>query len=68
MLGICISPTLRWIKQFSKIENKMKQAIWKLRKTSVTLGNAYLFYNMYLTIQVYFGCGIVKLIPQQKKF
>jgi len=27
MLGICISHTLRWIKQFSEMENKMKQAM-----------------------------------------
>ena len=49
------------------MQDKIKHAMYKLRNTPVSIGNSYLFYNMYLTTQVYFGCGIVKLLPQQER-
>ena len=48
------------------MEEKMRVAIWKLNRTPIVISNAYVFFNIYLTLQVYFGCGIVKLMLQQE--
>ena len=39
----------------------------KLKNMPILVVNSYVFYNMYLTKQVYFRCGIIKLIPQQEE-
>ena len=48
------------------MEEKMRVVIWKLDRTPIIISNAYVFFNMYLTSQVYFRYGIVKLMSQQK--
>ena len=65
-LGVHVSPSLQWIKHFAEMEEKMKRAMWKVKRTPMTIGNACVFYNVCLLMQVYFGCGIVKLMPQQE--
>jgi len=49
------------------MKDKLERAMYKLRDIPITVSNAYLFYNMYLTTQVYFGCGIVTISPKQEK-
>ena len=66
-LGVFVSPSMRWLSQCAAIEEKLKIAMWRLRQTPITIGNAYVFYNVYLITHVYFGCGIVNLLPQQEK-
>jgi len=63
-LGVQMSPSMKWICQFSMMKEKMEMAMWKLQNTPVTASNAYLFINMYLTTHVYFGCWIMKLLPK----
>ena len=62
-----MGPLLQWITQFKMIEEKLQIAMQKLKSTPVTVSNAYMFYNMYLLTQVYFGCGIVKFTPKQEQ-
>ena len=63
MIGL----SLQWVKQFTMMKDKLERAMYKLRDIPITVSNAYLFYNMYLTTQVYFGCGVVKISPKQEK-
>ena len=46
---------------------KLLGVICKLKNITIILSNAYVFYNMYLTKKVYFGCRIIKLLPQQEE-
>ena len=60
-LGTCIGPSLKWDKQFEKMREKMIVAIKKLKNTPMTVANTFIYYNMYLIKQVYFGSGILML-------
>lgn len=62
-----MNPELKWTKQFEVMKSKMYRAMSKLRSTSISVANAYIFFNMYLIIQVYFGCGIIILSPKQEE-
>ena len=66
-LGLFVNPTLKWIHQFEMMKDKMCEAMSKLRSTPLTIGNAYVFFNMCLVTQVFFGCGIISLISNQEK-
>ena len=67
MLGVHIGPSLKWEKQFKKIKEKMRIAMGKLKNTPMNIANRYIFYNMYLIKQVYFGCGVISLMPKQEE-
>ena len=45
----------------------MRMVIGKLSNTLMLVANAYIFYNMYLIKQVYFGYGVVNLMRQQEE-
>jgi len=49
------------------MKEKMRMAMGKLSNTPMLVANVYIFYNMYLIKQVYFGYGVVNLIPQQEE-
>jgi len=66
-LGIYISPTLQWSRQFNYIKDKMIDAINKINHLPINTHNAYLYYNTYLIKKVYFGCGIMHLNKQQEQ-
>ena len=58
-LGVQIGPTLKQEKQFKVMKEKMKEAIYKIKNIEFYLSIAYIFFNMYLCIKVYFGCKII---------
>ena len=66
-LGVFMNPQLKWEKQFEAMKEKMCRAMSRLKGTSISIANAYVFFNMYLIKQVYFGCGIIELLPAQEK-
>ena len=66
LLGIFLNPTLKWIHQFEMMKNKMFKSMSKLRSTPLTIGNAHVFFNVHLIMQVYFGCGVIHLNPNQE--
>ena len=45
----------------------MQEALCKLKSMPLSIANAYMYYNMYLMRKVYFGCGIITLMPNQEK-
>ena len=45
--------------------NKMKEAIGRLKNTSIMILTALIYYNMYLSKKVYFGSGIFALNSKQ---
>ena len=49
------------------MKQKMKEAIAKLRNTTIATLVTYNFYNIYLLSKVYFGCGVMCLSPPQEK-
>jgi len=49
------------------MKSKMYRAMSKLRSTSISVVNAYIFFNIYLITQVYFGCRIIILLPKQEE-
>jgi len=49
------------------MKDKMYRVMSRLRGTTLSVANAYVFFNMYLIKQVYFGCGIIELLPAQEK-
>ena len=66
-LGVHMSPTLSWIKQYEMMKEKMHKAMSKLRSTPITIANAYVYFNMYLITSVYFGCRVLTLNPKQEE-
>ena len=66
-LGVYMAPTLKWEKQFAIMVDKLNEAMSKLKKVPISIVNAHLYYNMYLLRRVYFGCGIMQLMPNQEK-
>lgn len=66
-LGLYVNPTMEGSKQFEMVKEKLIRAMSKLRSTPLSVANAYIFFNMYLITQVYFGCGIVVLTEAQEK-
>ena len=45
----------------------MRIAMGKLKNTLMNIANGYIFYNMYLIKQVYFGYGVISLMPKQEE-
>ena len=39
----------------------------KLRSILLSIANTYIFFNMYLITQVYFGYGVISLSPKQEE-
>ena len=66
-LGIRISATMKWEHQFNNMKNKLRVAIAKLKQTPMNTNNAFIYYNMHLIKNVYFGCGIVHLTKSQER-
>ena len=56
---------LIWDYQFVVMVNKMKEAIGRLKNTSIMIATASMYYNMYLSKKVYFGSGIFALNSKQ---
>jgi len=65
-LGVYMSPAIVWITQFEKMKEKMLEAMYKLKNTTMVISTASMYYNMYLIKMVYFGCGVMSLTPQQE--
>jgi len=63
-LGVYMNPSLTWVRQFEMIKEKMYRVMSKLRSTLLSVRNTYVFFNMYLITQVYFGYRIIELIPK----
>jgi len=66
-LGIQMNPMLVWDKQFEMMKEKLCRAMSKLRSTPLSVGNAYVFVNMYLIKQVYFGTGVIAINKNQEE-
>ena len=66
-LGVYMSPSLVWHKQFEIMKNKMREAIFKLNNTNMVASNASMYYNMYLIKKVYFGCGVININQRQEE-
>ena len=65
-LGVHMNPMMSWDKQFEMMKEKLHRAISKLRGTPISVGNAYVFVNMYLISQVCFGTGIIAINKKQE--
>ena len=59
--------SLKWVKQFEIMKDKLYGTMSKLQSTTITISNAYVFFNMYLIRRVYFGCRIMILLPKQEE-
>ena len=68
ILGFFMVSPLKWERQFNKMVHKMKQAIAKLKNTTITILVVYIYYNMYLLTKVYFRCGIMKITDKQEEY
>ena len=66
-LGVKINPELTWSNQFEMMREKLIRAMSKLKSTPISVENAYIFVNMYLINQVYFGAGIMSLTRKQEE-
>ena len=49
------------------MKEKIFKAMSKLRSTPLTISNAYVYFNMYLIIHMYFGYGMISLTPKQEQ-
>ena len=47
-LGVYMSPSLMWNKQFEIMREKILEAICKLKNATIAVHNACMYYNMYL--------------------
>jgi len=65
-LGVYISPSMKWVKQFQSMMEKMREAVFKLSNIEIVPATAHIFYNAYLTKKVYFGSGIFTISEQQE--
>ena len=45
----------------------MHKAISKLRSEPLIINNTYLYFNMHLIMQVYYGCRVISLTLKQEK-
>ena len=66
-LGIYMSPTLNWYRQFKELRIKMQEYIGKLSNTIMTIQLTHLHVNSHFISKVYFGCGIMDMIDSQDK-
>ena len=66
-LGVYMTPTLKWVQQFEKMKEKMYRVMSKLRSTPLSITNTYVYFNIYLIKQVYFGSGVLNLNPKQEE-
>ena len=66
-LGVYMSPSMKWDKQFQSMVDKMREAIYKLRNIEIAASIAHLFYNAYLIKKAYFGSGILTISEQQEE-
>ena len=64
MLGVYMSPSSTWNKQFEIMREKVLEAIYKLKNTIIAVYNAYMYYNMYLIKKVYFRCRVMSISTQ----
>ena len=63
-LGAHMGPSMQWVLQFSAMKEKMLDAINKLKSTVVCTSAASVHHNMCLKTKVYFGTGVMKLMPK----
>jgi hypothetical protein len=62
-----MAPSIKWIKQFELIKDKMRCAIAKLQNTVIALPLIYIFFNQYLIKSMYFGCRPIYINKAQEK-
>ena len=60
-LGIFMSPTLNWDRQFQDINIKMEESIGKLSSTLMKVQLTHLCVNSHFMSKVYFGYGIMSI-------
>ena len=65
-LGVMMGPALIWDAQFVTMVNKMKDAIGKLKNTTIAVSTASMYYNMYLIKKVYYGGGVFSITNRQE--
>ena len=65
-LGVYIGPALDWEKQFNVMKEKIRESVTKIESMEIHPATAYIFFNMYLSKKVFFGCGIFVLIDKQE--
>jgi len=66
ILGVYMSPSLIWNRQFEIMKEKMLKAICKLKNTMIVVSTTSIYYNMYLIKKVYFGYGVLSITHQQE--
>ena len=49
------------------MKDKLSITIAKLKQTIMSTNNTFIYYNMHLAKNVYFRCGIVRLIQSQEQ-
>ena len=67
ILGIFIAPSMKWMKQYKVMKDKMQYTIAKLQNTVIVLPLTYIFFNQYLIKSIYFGYRVVYLNKVQEK-
>ena len=65
-LGVHVSPSIKWERQFEAMVEKMKDAIYKLRKVEIVSPIVHLYYNVYLIKKVFFGSRVMLLADKQE--
>ena len=66
-LGVMMSPSLSWEKQFCMMVGKMKDAVRKLNNTEMITTTASMYYNAYLITNVYYGSGVFSITKTQEE-
>jgi len=66
-LGIYITPSLCWDRYFQSIRKKAHKLIMKLMNINIAIDQAYIYFNIYFLLSVYFGVGIISLNEKQEK-
>ena len=64
-LGVFMSPALDWKDEFSYVKRKMETSITKLMNTELAIYQVYMYFNVYMLTNVFYGCGIVKFTEEE---
>ena len=62
-----MNPALKWGDQYKVMREKLVTSITKLLATEINSFQTYMYFNMYMTRTVFFGCGIIDLSVSQDK-
>ena len=61
VLGVYINLALKWRDQYKVMREKLIISIIKLLATDMNSFQTHMYFNMYITRIVFFGCGIIDL-------